>query len=76
MGILAEYNGNRLAATQAVQNAAQEAYNQGKLHEADRADVFAGVISIEGNMTQVKGRAFNDGRFELGTVGSINGKPW
>ena len=77
LGILADYNNNKAFAAQAIQNAAQLAYNANQLHAvANTASVYAGVVTVGTNSVQVRGFGGTDGTFSLGTVGSMLGKLW
>jgi RHS repeat-associated protein len=76
MGILSDFAGNKVAAAQAIQDAAQAAYNSGRLSQVGNSpDVLGGLVSVNGKDVAVRGRAFPDGRFGLGTVGTVT-RPW
>lgn len=72
IGILADFNGDKARAVQAIQDAAQHQYNMGNLVETGKTpDIMGGVITIDANAVRVEGRANVNGQFSLGTIGTM-----
>lgn len=72
VGVLANSNGDKVLAAQAIQDAAQKAYNEGRLSQTGSSpDIVGGVVTVDTNAVAVEGRAFPNGQFSLGTIGTV-----